>query len=384
MNVDAAAAAHQIAQQRAAQPVAPALAPRLADDDAGDVALAGEVQQRLGDRVVDEGHDLGAQRLREPQGLREPAALGRAGERERRRLDAHGEPFGAQTGGDASRRADQSGAAGTRTHADQQALRRRPQGRYAVLAAIGLHVAVDALGHAPQRQLAQRQQVALAKEGVGGPPGVLRQIDPALAQALEQRVGREVDELDLVGAIEDRVRDGLAHAHPGDLGDHVVERLEVLHVQCRVHVDAGREQLEHVLPALRMARARGVRVRQLVDQQQPRTARERGVEVQLHQRDAAMLEPLPRQRGQADQQGAGLVATVGLDQADDHVEALGLGPPGRLEHGVGLADPGRGAEEDLEVPARTLRARRHFQQRLGVGAGELIGAAHRGPDRGPG
>jgi hypothetical protein len=44
VDVDAAAAAHQLAQQRSVQSVAQRGSRRLADDDAGDVALAGEVR----------------------------------------------------------------------------------------------------------------------------------------------------------------------------------------------------------------------------------------------------------------------------------------------------------------------------------------------------
>ena len=47
----------------------------------------------------------------------------------------------------------------------------------------------------------------------------------------------------------------------------------------------------------------------------------------------------------------GLDAAVGLDPADDHVHALRPLLAGGLEHRVGLADAGGGAEEDLELAA---------------------------------
>ena len=98
---------------------------------------------------------------------------------------------------------------------------------------------VDALGGAPQRQLAQRGQVGRREEVLERPLGLLRDVDLALLQALDQVVGREVDQLDVVGAVEDRIRHGLAHAHAGDLRDDVVQALDVLDVDGRVDVDAG-------------------------------------------------------------------------------------------------------------------------------------------------
>ena len=43
--------------------------------------------------------------------------------------------------------------------------------------------------------------------------------------------------------------------------------------------------------------------------------------------------------------------TVGLDEADDDVGAAGTPPVTFVEHGVGLADAGRGAEIDPQLPA---------------------------------
>ena len=78
---------------------------------------------------------------------------------------------------------------------------------------------------------------------------------PAL-QPLDQRGRREVDEHDLVGLREHRVRERLAHAHAGQLRHLVVERLEVLDVDGRVDVDAGVQHVGDVLVALARARAR--------------------------------------------------------------------------------------------------------------------------------
>ena len=72
--------------------------------------------------------------------------------------------------------------------ADQDALVGRPGLGDGVVAPVALHLRVDAVGGAAQRQLAQRDQVALAKEALDRPFGLLRDVDLAFLEALEQVV----------------------------------------------------------------------------------------------------------------------------------------------------------------------------------------------------
>ena len=149
-----------------------------------------------------------------------------------------------------------------------------------------------------------------------------RHVDLALAEALEQLVGRQVHQLDLVGLLEHRVGHGLADDDAGDLRDDVVQALDVLDVERRVDVDAGVEQLVDVLPALRVARAGGVGVGQLVDQDERGPAREGGVEVELLRRGAAVLDELRGGRISSPTSSASVSARpCGLDVADDDVHA---------------------------------------------------------------
>ena len=186
--------------------------------------------------------------------------------------------------------------------------------------------------------------------------GLLGDVDLALLQPLQQVVGRQVDQHDLVGVVEHAVGHRLAHLDAGDAADDVVQALEVLDVDRRVDVDARVEQLVHVLPALGVARAGRVGVRELVDEQQRGLARERGVEVELLERAAAVLDALARQDLEAVEQRGGLGAAVRLDDADDDIAALRAQALRLGQHRVGLADAGRRAEEDLE-PAALARAR---------------------------
>ena len=62
--------------------------------------------------------------------------------------------------------------------------------RYAVAA----HLRIDAVGGAAQREFAQREQVALAEEVSDRALRLFGKIDLAILEALQQVVGRQIDE----------------------------------------------------------------------------------------------------------------------------------------------------------------------------------------------
>ena len=116
-------------------------------------------------------------------------------------------------------------------------------------------------------------------------------------------------------------------------------------------VDAGVEQLLDVLPALLVARARHVGVRELVDERQLGPAREERVEVHLLEDRV----PVGDARARHDLETADLVGrplpAVRLDEADHDVLAARLATATLVEHRVRLADAGCGAEVDAQRAA---------------------------------
>ena len=80
--------------------------------------------------------------------------------------------------------------------------------------------------------------------------GLLRHVNLALAQTLDQVVGRQIDEFDFIGLIENAVGDGFAYPDAGDPGDDIVQALDMLDVQRRVNADAGGDQLLDIEVAL--------------------------------------------------------------------------------------------------------------------------------------
>jgi hypothetical protein len=213
---------------------------------------------------------------------------------------------------------------------------------------MGEQLLVHALRRPAQRELAQRRQVARREVVLERALRLLGHVYLALFQALDQIVGRDVDKLDGVGAIKNRVRHGLAHAHVRDLRDHIVEALDVLDVDGGVNVDVVTEQLLHVEVALGMAAAGHVGVGELVDQYDLRVAGDDGVEIHLLERLSPVFEPLAGSDLEPLEQGLRFLAPVGFDDADDDIVAVLLPGAGLLQHLVGFADAGSGAHKDLE------------------------------------
>ena len=140
-----------------------------------------------------------------------------------------------------------------RVTVDDDPLARLPGAVDAVLGAVRAQRAVDLVGEPEQGELAQSGEVAQAEVVRQCRVDPLGGVDDAGRKAVAQRLRREVDDLDLVGAARDGIRHGLALRDPGDLLDHVVERFDVLHVDRRDDVDAGIQDLGDVLPALLVA-----------------------------------------------------------------------------------------------------------------------------------
>ena len=115
--------------------------------------------------------------------------------------------------------------------ADDHPLARRPGTGDGMFAHVAAHLLVDAQRGAPERQFAQRRQVAGREIVAERTLRLIADIDLALGQAGDQVGRRQVDQLDLVGGIDDMVRHRLAHADARDAGDHVVQALDMLDVQ---------------------------------------------------------------------------------------------------------------------------------------------------------
>ena len=153
-----------------------------------------------------------------------------------------------------------------------------------------LHLVVDAIGGATQGQLAQGDQIALAEEVLHRAFSLLRHVDLAILEALQQFVRRQVDQHHFVGHIENAVGHRLTDGHTGDATDDVVEGFKVLDVDRGPYVDTRSEQFFDVLPALGMTRPGGVAVGQFIDDSDGRRTLQRGIKVELLEHSTLIVD----------------------------------------------------------------------------------------------
>lgn len=270
-----------------------------------------------------------------------------------RRIEPVGEPF---------RRADKRVGAGLFADRDQDALAGGIGADDAAGIEIVQHLAIDAERGAAQRHFTQGGEVRFRKEMAERPARLLRYIDLAVLEPVDQFVGRQVDKLDL-RRLEHAVGHRFAHPNAREAGDDVVQALDMLDIQRGVDVDPGAEQFLDILPTLRVPAALDIGVGIFVDERERGRAAQHGIEVHLAKPVTAILDLASRHDFHAFEQRLGLGAAVRFDDGDDDILALALERAPFGQHCVGLADAGRGTEEYLELTP--LLALRLAQERLG-------------------
>ena len=175
--------------------------------------------------------------------------------------------------------ADETCGARVFADADEDAFARRPWSLDGARLHLGEELLIDALGGAPQRELAQRREVGGREEVLERPFRLLRDIDLAFLQPLDQVVGCQIDELDGIGAVEDGVGHGLADPHAGDLCNDVVQAFDMLDIDRRINIDSPPQQFFDVEIALGMAASRCIGMSKLVDESDLRPAGQDRIDV---------------------------------------------------------------------------------------------------------
>jgi hypothetical protein len=272
-------------------------------------------------------------------------------------FNADGDPRGALGGGHAAGPADELRRGWTRADGDEETFAGAPDGLRSAGGAEFAEAFVHALGDEAEGEFAEGGKVGVFEETLGGGGGAVAEIDFALAETLEERLGREVDELDLIGEFEDGIGDSLVNGGAGDLADGVGAGFEMLDVERGEDVEAGVEEFDDVLVTLRVARAGGVGVGELIDKDElwAGLSGERGFEIELGEFGAAVSNGLAREDGQAGEESFGVGTAVSFNEADDESGAVAQLLLGGAEHGVGFADAGAHAEEDFQTTAARAR-----------------------------
>jgi hypothetical protein len=109
-------------------------------------------------------------------------------------------------------------------------------------------------------------------------------------------------------------------------------------------------------------------VGEFIDQRDLRMARDQRIEIHLLENLVPVFEPFARENFEALQQRFRLRPPVGFDDANDDIGAgLSFGLRA-LQHFVGLADAGGGADEDLEPAGLIILSPGGFQERIRRGS----------------
>ena len=172
-------------------------------------------------------------------------------------------------------------------------------------------------------------------------------IDLPLIQPVQQFLGLDIHQLDLIGVIKHLVRDPFPHNHAGNGRHHVVEALDMLDVYRGVNIDARSQQLLHILVSLFMPAALRVGVGQLVHQDQPGISLQRRLQIEFPQSNMVVGIFPYRQPLQPLQQLCGLRPHMRLHISRHHIDPLPFGRVGRRQHGIGFPNPGRISKKDV-------------------------------------
>ncbi len=305
-----------------------------------------------------------AQRLGKPQRIGDAVALFLGQLHGAPPFDVERHPGSVQAIGEPLGIAHETGGARIFADAYGNALAGRPRPLNGVRLHFVEQLLVHPLGGAAQREFAQCGEVGRREEVLERALGLLGDVDLAFLEALDQVVGRQIDQLDRIGTIEHGIRHGFAHAYMSNLRDDVVEAFDMLDIDRGIDFDAVIQQLFDVEIALRVAAAFGVGVGKLVDQDDLRLSRNDRIQIHFLQRLTAVFDAAPRNDFETSQQRFGFLAAVGLDHAGDDVVAVLEPRVGLLQHFVGLADAGRGADKNPQLADTPFFAARRFEERF--------------------
>jgi len=103
----------------------------------------------------------------------------------------------------------------------------------------------------------------------------------SLGKAGKELVGRNVDQVDFIGTLEDRIRNRLPDDRSRNLRDGVGPALEVLDIERRVHVDPAVKKLLDIPVTFRMPGPRGICMSEFVDEDKFRLAGEYRIQIHL-------------------------------------------------------------------------------------------------------
>src|SRR6516162_1985325 len=324
-DVNSACRADQTADRTSEQPSAQILFGAVTDENLGDAVGAGEVDDGLDDRFAIKNLDVQAF----APGLRQTLFEGSAIlQREPGLAHIDGKNIAMEARGAAASAGEHLVEISARRETDEKALVHAPGFFEAVRAEIALQAGVNDVGGKNQGHFAQ---------------------DGA---AFTGAFGWRIHDDDFVGGVEEFAGNDLRDALAGELFDRVALVFDVLKIDGADDGDAGLEELFNVLPAVSVAAAGRIVVREAVHEADLRAPRKNSGDV--HGLAAFGLQRSNDfERGE---DGLDVGRNFGLNSADDHVLAAFAATAAFVKHAEGFADAGSVAEKNLEAAAYGRRS----------------------------
>jgi len=152
--------------------------------------------------------------------------------------------------------------------------------------------------------------------------GVTWNVNLSFFKTLDEIIGSEIDQFDGIGAVENRIRYGFTNTDVGDLGDNLIQAVNVLNVHGGVNIDASAQQLLDVEVAFWVPAAWRIGMSEFIDQDDLRSPSDDGIEVHLVQELTLVLNALTRNDLQAIQQCLCFLAAMSFDDPYDDVIAV--------------------------------------------------------------
>lgn len=211
------------------------------------------------------------------------------------------------------------------------------------------HLLVHTLRGPAQRKLTQGGQISGDEVVLSGALGRFAEVHLSFLQALNEVLGREIDQLDILGAVQDRVRHGLVDTYPRNASDDIVQTFQMLNVQRRINIDAGSQQLFDIHVSFGVSASFSVCVCKLIDEHKLGLALKNCIQVHLGEHASFVRDALLGDLFETLGEKIGFDTAVCLHDANDDVDAVELAPSRLGEHLISLADAGRCPEEDLEA-----------------------------------
>ena len=239
---------------------------------------------------------------------------------------------------------------------------------------------VHLFGDLAQREFAEGNEIASAKEILQRLLDFLLTVDVAAAHSIDERFGSQVHHHGFACAERNPVGNGFTNSDTGDGTHGGSDAFDVLDVERGNDVNLCGEKFLDVFIALAVAAAGNIGVGELINEDDAGAASEDGVNIHLFERSALVIDFLTGNGFELGGEFLDALAAVSFNDADDDVFSAAFAAEGFAQHAVGFADAWSISKEEFKNPPRVGRGRDEFEPLFGLfGQVELFSSRRNRP-----